>query len=152
MTALFRAEVTEVADRQICIRIRIASAEVHRLWTTKSFALSFLLEPIFFGQAALPEALGAVIPQGEIDDFDTRVLAKRAAKVVTTCEIESVEPIGIRQHRALLEAMSSEEIAAYLGDFSRAPCAVLRIRVKDARMIAHLSVGMSWDSCACDMI
>jgi len=152
MSALFEASVIDVSDRQVRLRVQIVNTDVRRLWTTKGFALSFLLEPIFFGDVALPEALAAVISAQEIADFDTKLLAKRASKVVTLCAIESVEPVSIPAHSELMASMSSKEIQDYIVDRERTPRAVLRIRVKDAGMLAHLTPGMRWDSAACDMI
>ncbi|MFO0680546.1 MAG: hypothetical protein U0234_00780 [Sandaracinus sp.] len=148
MGELFRAQVDEVAEKSVRLSLRVVSADVTRLWVSKSFALSLLLEPIVLGTCEPPAALAAVLPRDRIVGLDLAAWKKAASKVVTACTIERVAP-SLPDFRAELATLDDTALAALLGS-DRTPVARYRIGVK-AGMASHLSPGMTWGSAACDL-
>lgn len=148
MSEFFRAQVDEVAEKIVRISLRVVSSEVTRLWTSKSFALSLLLEPIVLGSREPSPTLAAVLPPDLIVGVDLAAWKKAASKIVTSCTAERVAP-SIPDFRATIAALDAAEIAALLAS-DRAPVARYRIGVKKD-MASHLSPGLSWPSAACDI-
>lgn len=150
MSELFNVEITDSAPRQIQLRLTVVSAEVRRLWNTKSFGLCLLLEPIFLGHVAPPPALLDVLTRAEIEAWQIPLLRLRASKVITSVGIESVIP-SLSDHIKALDALDASEINAYFAASNRAPRALFRIRLKGDGMAAHLTTGLRWRSAACDL-
>lgn len=148
MSELFRAEVLEASERSVRVSLRVASAEVTRLWMSKSFALSLLLEPIVLGVREPGPALSALLPREQITGIDLPAWKKAASKVVTGCTIEAVAP-SVPDFRARLATLDATGIEALLAS-GDVPIATYRIGVKKG-MAAHLSVGLTWPSGACDI-
>lgn len=148
MSELFRAQVDEVSEKMVRISLRVVSAEVTRLWTSKSFALSLLLEPIVFGSREPSATLAAALPRDRIVGVDLAAWKKAASKVVTACTVERVAP-SLPDFRAAIAALDAAGIAELLAS-DRAPVASYRIGVKKD-MASHLSPGLTWPSGACDI-
>lgn len=148
MSALFRAEVLAIAPRRAQIRLTVVSAEVQRLWTTKSFALSLLLEPIFFGQAEPSEELLAIVPRAAIDGLDMATWKRAAPRVVTACTVAVDRPFA--DHLAELAKLDGDGLAEYFAR-GRAPVATVSIGSKPG-VATHLTRGLTWDSAACDIL
>lgn len=148
MRTLFEARVDEASAGRVRIALRVASAEVTRLWTSKTFALSLLLEPILLAGREPPPALTAVLPLAAIKGYDLAAWKRAAPKIVTACTIDGVAP-PLPAFREELAALDGTGVAALLAS-DRVPVATITIRVK-AGMAAHLAAGLTWSSGACDL-
>lgn len=143
MTALFRVRV-EGCESKICqLRFFIIHPDQKRFYASLPFALQVLWDGAENRDAAhLTQTIS--LKQRCDSQF-----------VVSHCEefIESVEYLERRNYPRSIdfESMSSNEFQEYWKNEYGLPQSVLQIIVTDSRWIAHMNIGMTWETSAYNM-
>jgi len=127
------------------LRLFIIHPDQERFYATAPFALQLLWDPTY-PPGKIKTALGSEISVQDIGDVDY---------VYENVErfIESVEYLELYNFLRMInfDQMSEEECNSYWKNEDELPQALICIKVTDSKWIAHLQVGMEWNTSAYSM-
>jgi len=142
-TDLFHVKVSDVSHTRIMLSLRIITGEQPDFYSSKSFALMLVYDPII-------HEMVSDAPLGRELSFDDTMngewLYDHVDEYIQSAVLEDVRN---QPFTADLKAMSPKQRRDFFRS-SRAPSARFEITVTQPEWLAHLRKGMEWDSAAFD--
>jgi hypothetical protein len=147
MSTLFKVRLEKKEGVSCLIRLYIIHPDQSQFYSSKSFVLQLIWDATQSSNLAAGELspLALAIDVNKIGD-PGYVLKHQDNYVELVRNLEFMNyPRSVD-----FEKMTSEEFDKYWEDEDGLPQAVLLIKVTDPRWIAHLSIGMVWETSAFD--